>query len=231
MMDCTYSDCDQSDLSFPLTDEEDRLSFLTASPPSSVSTPSGELLLPNPSPRSNLERSEDPRDKKRKPRGRSKAKPQSGQHLVKRSRRTKANDRERNRMHNLNSALDDLRSVLPTFPDDAKLTKIETLRFAHNYIWALSETLRLADQCMDCSRKPVMLPGYLKNIDPPSPSSDEGSWVTTASPSSATTCTSSPASPSTSDDYAYKRPSDSIFSFRTIQKEFLNEVTCFNEYH
>ncbi|OPJ84744.1 neurogenin-3-like [Patagioenas fasciata monilis] len=51
----------------------------------------------------------------------------------------KANDRERNRMHHLNSALDALRSVLPTFPDDAKLTKIETLRFAHNYIWALTQ--------------------------------------------------------------------------------------------
>uniref|UniRef100_A0A8C3JJR0 Neurogenin 3 n=1 Tax=Calidris pygmaea TaxID=425635 RepID=A0A8C3JJR0_9CHAR len=64
------------------------------------------------------------------------------------SRRMKANDRERNRMHHLNSALDALRSVLPTFPDDAKLTKIETLRFAHNYIWALTQSLRLAEQGM-----------------------------------------------------------------------------------
>ncbi len=48
---------------------------------------------------------------------------------VKRTRRLKANDRERNRMHNLNSALDHLRCILPTYPDDAKLTKIETLRF------------------------------------------------------------------------------------------------------
>ncbi|KAH7982970.1 hypothetical protein HPB52_008456 [Rhipicephalus sanguineus] len=62
---------------------------------------------------------------------------------MKKTRRLKANDRERNRMHNLNSALDRLRCVLPTFPDDTKLTKIETLRFAHNYIWALSETLKL----------------------------------------------------------------------------------------
>uniref|UniRef100_A0AAY4E2R5 BHLH domain-containing protein n=1 Tax=Denticeps clupeoides TaxID=299321 RepID=A0AAY4E2R5_9TELE len=52
------------------------------------------------------------------------------------SRRVKANDRERHRMHNLNSAMDALRSVLPTSPDEGKLTKIETLRFAHNYIWA-----------------------------------------------------------------------------------------------
>lgn len=61
-------------------------------------------------------------------------------------RRTKANDRERHRMHNLNSALDALRSILPALPEDAKLTKIETLRFARNYIWALTETLRMADQ-------------------------------------------------------------------------------------
>ncbi|XP_038651764.1 neurogenin-1 [Scyliorhinus canicula] len=232
IMDCTYSDYGHSELSLPLTDEEDSVSFLTASPSSSASTSGSGEPLASPSPSSNLGRSDDPRgDKKRKAKGRSKGKPQGGIHLVKRSRRTKANDRERNRMHNLNSALDDLRGVLPTFPDDAKLTKIETLRFAHNYIWALSETLRLADHCVDGSRKQVMLPGYLKNIGPPSPGSDEGSWVTTPSPSSATTCTSSPASPSTSEDYAYKRPTDSIFSFRTIQKDFLNEVSCFNDYH
>ncbi|NWJ05321.1 NGN2 protein, partial [Crypturellus undulatus] len=63
---------------------------------------------------------------------------------LRRSRRLKANNRERNRMHHLNAALDALRDVLPTFPEDARLTKIETLRFAHNYIWALTETLRLA---------------------------------------------------------------------------------------
>ncbi|MBN3295853.1 NGN3 protein, partial [Amia calva] len=79
-------------------------------------------------------------------RGRSKAKPEGLVTKQRKNRRVKANDRERNRMHNLNSALDALRSVLPTFPDDAKLTKIETLRFAHNYIWALTETLRMADQ-------------------------------------------------------------------------------------
>lgn len=62
---------------------------------------------------------------------------------LKRLRRTKANDRERNRMHNLNGALEDLRERLPQFGEENKLTKIETLRFAHNYIWALTETLRM----------------------------------------------------------------------------------------
>ncbi|XP_067672418.1 neurogenin-3-like [Haliotis asinina] len=64
---------------------------------------------------------------------------------LKKNRRVKANDRERSRMHNLNSALDSLRKTLPTFPDDAKLTKIETLRLAHNYIWALTETLKMVE--------------------------------------------------------------------------------------
>lgn len=64
---------------------------------------------------------------------------------IKRNRRMKANDRERNRMHMLNEALDRLRCVLPTFPEDTKLTKIETLRFAHNYIFALSQTLDSLD--------------------------------------------------------------------------------------
>lgn len=58
---------------------------------------------------------------------------------IKRTRRLKANDRERNRMHTLNEALEKLRLVLPTFPEDTKLTKIETLRFAHNYIFSLCQ--------------------------------------------------------------------------------------------
>lgn len=60
---------------------------------------------------------------------------------IKRTRRIKANDRERNRMHTLNDALEKLRLVLPTFPEDTKLTKIETLRFAHNYIFSLVQLL------------------------------------------------------------------------------------------
>lgn len=60
---------------------------------------------------------------------------------IKKNRRMKANDRERNRMHMLNDALEKLRVALPTFPEDTKLTKIETLRFAHNYIFALEQVL------------------------------------------------------------------------------------------
>ncbi|XP_077431344.1 neurogenic differentiation factor 4 [Vanacampus margaritifer] len=58
-----------------------------------------------------------------------------------RARRMKANARERSRMHGLNDALDSLRRVMPCYSKTQKLSKIETLRLAHNYIWALSEVL------------------------------------------------------------------------------------------
>uniref|UniRef100_UPI00358F51D1 neurogenic differentiation factor 1-like n=1 Tax=Myxine glutinosa TaxID=7769 RepID=UPI00358F51D1 len=59
-----------------------------------------------------------------------------------RMRRMKANTRERNRMHGLNAALDQLRKIVPCYSKTQKLSKIETLRLAKNYIWALSEILR-----------------------------------------------------------------------------------------
>uniref|UniRef100_A0A3B5LDT1 BHLH domain-containing protein n=1 Tax=Xiphophorus couchianus TaxID=32473 RepID=A0A3B5LDT1_9TELE len=58
-----------------------------------------------------------------------------------RARRIKANARERSRMHGLNNALDNLRRVMPCYSKTQKLSKIETLRLARNYIWALSEVL------------------------------------------------------------------------------------------
>ncbi|XP_060914000.1 neurogenic differentiation factor 4 [Labrus mixtus] len=58
-----------------------------------------------------------------------------------RARRVKANARERSRMHGLNDALESLRRVMPCHTKTQKLSKIETLRLARNYIWALSEVL------------------------------------------------------------------------------------------
>lgn len=58
-----------------------------------------------------------------------------------RLRRVEANTRERNRMLGLNTALDSLRRVVPCYSRTQKLSKIETLRLAKNYIWALSEIL------------------------------------------------------------------------------------------
>ncbi|XP_041725692.1 neurogenic differentiation factor 1-like [Coregonus clupeaformis] len=57
-------------------------------------------------------------------------------------RRMNANARERNRMHGLNDALESLRKVVPCYSNTQKLSKIETLRLAKNYIWALSEILQ-----------------------------------------------------------------------------------------
>ncbi|MCI4390952.1 hypothetical protein PGIGA_G00128800 [Pangasianodon gigas] len=63
-----------------------------------------------------------------------------------RLRRQEANARERSRMHGLNSALESLRKVVPCYSSAQKLSKIETLRLAKNYIRALSETLSAGTQ-------------------------------------------------------------------------------------
>lgn len=48
---------------------------------------------------------------------------------TKQIRRSKANARERRRMHNLNEALEKLRRTLPQLPDEPKLTKIGEYMF------------------------------------------------------------------------------------------------------
>jgi hypothetical protein len=55
-------------------------------------------------------------------------------------RRNRANTRERQRMHGLNHSLEQLRNVCPLFANQ-RLSKIDTLRLARNYIKALSEIL------------------------------------------------------------------------------------------
>ncbi|ESO12002.1 hypothetical protein HELRODRAFT_138705, partial [Helobdella robusta] len=54
--------------------------------------------------------------------------------------RLKVNSRERKRMHDLNSALDALREVMPYShgPSVRKLSKISTLTMARNYIVMLT---------------------------------------------------------------------------------------------
>ncbi|KAK4468519.1 hypothetical protein MN116_007718 [Schistosoma mekongi] len=57
-------------------------------------------------------------------------------------RRLKANRRERARMHSVNNALEQLRNILPTASHGStKLSKIETLRRACDYIVLLIELL------------------------------------------------------------------------------------------
>ncbi|KAM9391720.1 protein atonal homolog 1a [Pholidichthys leucotaenia] len=61
---------------------------------------------------------------------------------VQRQRRVAANARERRRMHGLNHAFDELRSVIPAFDNDKKLSKYETLQMAQIYINALADLLQ-----------------------------------------------------------------------------------------
>ncbi|XP_056297900.1 neurogenin-1 [Pseudoliparis swirei] len=203
-MDSVYSDIDSNSCDFfPHTDDED-------------SRGSPRCASPEP---------ESQQKKRRRGRG------QAVVHVVKKNRRVKANDRERNRMHNLNDALDTLREVLPAFPDETKLTKIETLRFAHNYIWALSETIRIADLQPG---RPGDRPGDRigertgeRTGDRPgdkplllgsaSPGSDACSWSSSGSSSSSSPsyCASSPGSPAGTEDYGY-RPQDALFGFRSF---------------
>ncbi|XP_034037497.1 neurogenin-1 [Thalassophryne amazonica] len=148
----------------------------------------------------------DPQPRKRR---RGRARTDATVQVVKKNRRLKANDRERNRMHNLNDALDALRGVLPAFPDETKLTKIETLRFAHNYIWALSETIRIADLQggKSADGPPLLSPA-------PSPGSD--SWTSGGSPSSSPAyCASSPGSPAVPERFGYVH-ADALCRFRGL---------------
>ena len=56
-------------------------------------------------------------------------------------RRIKANGRERERMKGLNEQLERLRNTIPCFSLSQKLSKIETLRLAKNYIEALTQMI------------------------------------------------------------------------------------------
>ena len=53
---------------------------------------------------------------------------------LKRIRRAKANDRERNRMHMLNVALEKLRVVLPAFPGTYKQSRTVYYRLMQNWL-------------------------------------------------------------------------------------------------
>ena len=60
----------------------------------------------------------------------------------KKMKRVAANSRERRRMHTVNSAFDKLRELVPTYPTNRKLSKIDTLRLACAYIEDLTALLR-----------------------------------------------------------------------------------------
>lgn len=58
------------------------------------------------------------------------------------SRRLSANQKERRRTQNINSAFAELRRCIPNVPQDTKLSKIRTLRLATSYIGYLQEVLQ-----------------------------------------------------------------------------------------
>ncbi|CAL8355819.1 unnamed protein product [Merluccius merluccius] len=76
-------------------------------------------------------------------------------------RRVAANARERRRMHGLNKAFDELRSVIPSLENEKKLSKYDTLQLAQIYITELSDLLTGVvvqqhphPQHPDCRRSP-----------------------------------------------------------------------------
>ncbi|XP_078081317.1 protein atonal homolog 1a [Mustelus asterias] len=73
---------------------------------------------------------------------RQRAPPSRHANGVQKQRRLAANARERRRMHGLNHAFDQLRNVIPSFNNDKKLSKYETLQMAQIYINALAELLQ-----------------------------------------------------------------------------------------
>ncbi|XP_072415921.1 class A basic helix-loop-helix protein 15 [Chiloscyllium punctatum] len=84
-------------------------------------------------------------------------------------RRIESNERERQRMHNLNNAFQALREVIPHVEADRKLSKIETLTLAKNYIKSLTSTIL----CMTKEHPVVPMPqppdsqGEPKGSSPP----------------------------------------------------------------
>ena len=56
-------------------------------------------------------------------------------------KRLDANDRERQRMGQLNVAFNHLRNVLPKHGNDRELSKFETIHLAKNYIRSLNDLL------------------------------------------------------------------------------------------
>ncbi|GAB6029076.1 hypothetical protein CHUAL_004861 [Chamberlinius hualienensis] len=98
--------------------------------------------------------------------------------------RLSINARERRRMHDLNDALDELRSVIPYAhsPSVRKLSKIATLLLAKNYILmqanALDEMRRILSNCVTTASAMPLIPTV-----PPPPSSVT-SFDNYASPSS-----------------------------------------------
>ena len=60
---------------------------------------------------------------------------------ITRPQRVAANVRERRRMVHLNTAFDELRAQIPIFPNEKRLSRIQTLRLARDYIGLMTEMI------------------------------------------------------------------------------------------
>lgn len=107
-------------------------------------------------------------------------------------RRLESNERERQRMHSLNDAFQSLREVIPHVRLERKLSKIETLTLAKNYIMALTNVV--------CEMRGEELPyKALKPSPEPSEASQDGGnstsklmMMTATTTATTTTTTTSP---------------------------------------
>ena len=62
--------------------------------------------------------------------------------IINKAQRKAANIRERKRMFNLNEAFDELRTKIPKFSYEKKMSRIETLRLAITYISFMTDVLQ-----------------------------------------------------------------------------------------
>ena len=74
---------------------------------------------------------------------------QTGSLTKSKYRRLVANERERRRMHGLNLAFENLRSVLPSLGSNKQFSKYETLQMAKSYISALSDLLTSSQESVE----------------------------------------------------------------------------------
>ncbi|MGH0172858.1 UNVERIFIED_CONTAM: hypothetical protein FKN15_064089 [Acipenser sinensis] len=93
--------------------------------------------------------------RKRDKSGASKSLPKTHKEC-KQSQRNAANSRERARMRVLSKAFSRLKTSLPWVPPDTKLSKLDTLRLASNYIGHLRQILQ-EDRHENCFVHPVNL--------------------------------------------------------------------------
>ena len=111
--------------------------------------------------------------------------------LQKRQRRCAANMRERNRMHVVNFAFDRLREVVPSYPANRKLSKIETLRMACSYIQELTNLLKSSAVVQGTPDEVPTVPALTSQPNTFSPPMSTGDRVADQAPTTFST-TSSP---------------------------------------